>query len=84
MTETANTVVIAGRMGVTDKLDVGVTLPIVTVKVGGSTSLLNGNGDILTFASGSDRPRDSATSPGSSSTASIRSAPASRTRAGWR
>jgi hypothetical protein len=54
LTATANTVVIAGRMGVTDKLDVGVELPLVSVKVNGSTSLLNGKGDILTFASGSD------------------------------
>ena len=54
LTVTANTVVIAARMGVTDKLDVGVTLPLVTVKVSGSTSLFNGNRDILTFASASD------------------------------
>ncbi len=52
ITETANTVLIAGRMGVTDNLDVGVSLPLVTVKVSGSTSLLNGNGDILTYATG--------------------------------
>ena len=57
LTVTANTVVIAARMGVTDKLDVGVTLPLVTVKVSGSTSLFNGNGDILTFASASDVAR---------------------------
>lgn len=53
LTVTANTIVIGGRMGVTDKLDVGVDLPLVSVKVNGSTSLLNGNGNILTFASGS-------------------------------
>jgi hypothetical protein len=53
LTMTSNTVVIAGRMGVTDNLDVGVVLPLVTVKVNGTTSLLNGNGDILTFAKGS-------------------------------
>jgi hypothetical protein len=46
--------VISGRMGVTDNLDVGVNLPLVTVKVSGSTSLLNGNGDILTYATGKD------------------------------
>jgi hypothetical protein len=55
LTETASTVVIAGRMGVTDKLDIGVTLPVVTVKVNGSASLANGRGDILTYASGSDQ-----------------------------
>ena len=65
MTVTANTVVIAGRMGVTDKLDVGVVLPLVSVKVNGSTSLLNGNGDILTFASGSDVASGLVTSPAS-------------------
>lgn len=49
----ANTIVIAGRMGVTDKLDVGVAVPLVTVKVNGTTSLRDGNGDMLTFARGS-------------------------------
>ena len=53
ISETATTVVVAGRMGVSDKLDIGVMLPIVTVKVSGSTSLANGRGDILTFTTGS-------------------------------
>jgi hypothetical protein len=52
LSETATTVVVAGRMGVTDKLDIGMMLPIVTVKVSGSTSLANGRGDILTYATG--------------------------------
>jgi hypothetical protein len=52
ITETASTVLIAARMGVTDKLDFGVNLPLVTVKIDGSTSLANGRGDILTYASG--------------------------------
>jgi hypothetical protein len=51
-TETASTVLIGARMGVNDKLDIGVDLPIVTVKVDGSTSLANGRGDILTYATG--------------------------------
>ena len=55
LTETASAVVISGRMGVTDKLDIGVTLPLVTVKVSGSTSLSNGRGDILTYATGTDQ-----------------------------
>jgi hypothetical protein len=55
ITETATTVLIAGRMGVTDKLDIGVNLPIVTIKVNGSASLSNGRGDILTYATGSDQ-----------------------------
>lgn len=50
---TSNTVVIAGRMGVTDKLDVGVAVPVVTVKVRGTSTLQNGSGEILKFASGS-------------------------------
>ena len=54
ITETASTVAVGGRMGVTDNLDIGFVLPIVTVKVGGSTSLRNGNGNILTYATGSD------------------------------
>jgi hypothetical protein len=39
-------------MGVNDRLDIGVNLPIVTVKVDGSTTLANGRGDILTYATG--------------------------------
>jgi hypothetical protein len=53
MTVTASTAVISARMGVSDKLDIGAYIPIVTVKVSGSTQLQNGNGDILTFAKGS-------------------------------
>ena len=55
LTETASTIFIAARMGVTDKLDIGVTLPLTTIKVNGSTSLSNGRGDVLTYASGSDK-----------------------------
>jgi hypothetical protein len=54
LTVKANTLVVSGRMGVTDKLDVGVSLPIVTVKVNGTSSLSDGNGNILLFATGSD------------------------------
>lgn len=53
MTISSNTAVISARMGVSDKLDVGAYIPIVTVKIGGTTTLQNGNGDILTFAQGS-------------------------------
>jgi len=55
LSETATTVLVSGRMGVTDNLDIGVMLPIVTIKVNGSTSLANGRGDILTYATGSDQ-----------------------------
>jgi hypothetical protein len=55
VTETASTILIAARMGVTDKLDIGVTLPLTTIKVNGTTSLSNGRGEILTYASGNDK-----------------------------
>jgi hypothetical protein len=51
--ESANTVIIGGRVGVTSKLDIGASVPIVSLKVDGSTSLMDGTGSILTFASGS-------------------------------
>jgi hypothetical protein len=51
---TAKTIVISSRMGVTDRLDVGMSLPLVTVTVDGTTSLRNGNGDTLLFAQGSN------------------------------
>jgi hypothetical protein len=54
LTLTSNTVVVSGRMGVTDKLDVGVVVPIVTVKLNGTSSLQNGKGDTILFATGSD------------------------------
>jgi hypothetical protein len=53
LTLTANTVVIAARLGVTDKLDVGMALPLTTVKVGGFTSLVDGNGTYLVHAAAS-------------------------------
>jgi hypothetical protein len=55
LSETATTVLVAGRMGVTDNLDIGVMLPVVTVKVNGSTQLANGRGDVVTYATGSDQ-----------------------------
>ena len=51
LTITANTVVVSARMGVTDNLDIGVDLPIVSVKLGGATELQNGGGQVLTYAS---------------------------------
>jgi hypothetical protein len=51
--ESANTVVIGGRVGVTSNLDIGVSVPIVRLKLDGSTSLADGTGSIQTFASGS-------------------------------
>jgi hypothetical protein len=53
LTITSNTVVVSGRMGVTDRLDVGVAVPVVTVKVNGTSSLQDGNGNPILFATGS-------------------------------
>jgi hypothetical protein len=49
---TSKTTVIAARMGITDKLDVGANIPLVQVKVTGTSTLRNGTGAITTFASG--------------------------------
>src|SRR4030095_2843290 len=40
----AKTLVVATRMGVTDKFDIGVVLPVVTLTVDGTTTLKNGFG----------------------------------------
>lgn len=53
LTMTANTVVVAARMGVTDNLDVGVSVPMTTVRVGGSTTLTDGAGNFLAHAAAS-------------------------------
>jgi hypothetical protein len=54
LTLSAKSVVFAARIGITDKLDVGAAVPLVTVKVGGNSTLMNGIGDILLYATGSD------------------------------
>jgi hypothetical protein len=41
---TARTVAISSTMGVTDNVDIGVVVPLVSVKIDGSSSLFNGNG----------------------------------------
>jgi hypothetical protein len=48
----AKTVVISGRMGVTDKFDIGVAIPMVTIKASGTTSLSNGSGQMILFGQG--------------------------------
>jgi hypothetical protein len=53
LTLTANTILIAARIGVTDKLDVGGAVPLMNVKVGGSTTLVDGTGSYLAYASAS-------------------------------
>ena len=41
---TARTVAISSTMGVTDNVDIGVVVPLVSVKIDGSSSLFNGSG----------------------------------------
>jgi hypothetical protein len=41
---TARTVAISSTIGVTENVDVGVVVPLVSVKIDGSSSLFNGNG----------------------------------------
>jgi hypothetical protein len=48
---TSRTTVVYARMGVTDKFDVGVNVPVVAVKLSGTSSLKSGVGDVL-FAQG--------------------------------
>lgn len=51
LTLTSTSVVISARMGITDSLDAGVSVPITSVKVGGSTSMVDGAGNYLVYAS---------------------------------
>jgi hypothetical protein len=48
----ARTTVLFARLGVSDKFDVGVNIPMVAIKLSGTASLRSGAGDIL-FAQGS-------------------------------
>jgi len=41
---TSNTLAISGTVGVTPNFDVGVVVPLVTVKLSGTSTLINGNG----------------------------------------
>jgi hypothetical protein len=49
---TSKTLVLSGAVGVTDSLDVGVAVPMVSVKLDGISSVQNGNGDVLLTAKG--------------------------------
>ena len=51
---TAKTITVAGRMGVTDKFDIGLVVPVVTLTVDGTTTLRDGNNNIILFAQGSN------------------------------
>jgi hypothetical protein len=52
LTLTSKTVVASGRLGVTDKFDIGVFVPLVTVEVKGTSTLRNGTGQTILFAQG--------------------------------
>jgi hypothetical protein len=52
LTLTSKTVVASARLGVTDKFDIGVFVPLVTVEVKGTSTLLNGSGQTILFAQG--------------------------------
>jgi hypothetical protein len=52
LTLTSKTVVASGRLGVTDKFDIGVFVPLVTVEVSGTSTLRNGLGQTVLFAQG--------------------------------
>ena len=51
----SNTLVISGAIGVTDKVDLGVAVPMVRVKVEGVSTLVNGAGDVVLTAAGSGK-----------------------------
>ena len=48
----SKTLVISGSVGVTDKLDVGVAVPLISVKVDGNSWVENGNGQVVLAATG--------------------------------
>ena len=81
VTVSAKTVVIAGRMGVTDNFDIGMVVPVVTMTVDGTTTLRNGFGDTILFAQGSNVSKGSATSLDRQKPDSCRLAPANPTPA---
>ena len=47
---TSKTLAMSGTVGVTPNLDVGVVVPLITVKVSGNSSFVNGNGVVGRFA----------------------------------
>jgi hypothetical protein len=49
---TTKTVVASARMGVTEKLDVGVFVPFISTEVKGTSTLVDGTGRITTFVQG--------------------------------
>lgn len=47
---TANTVAISGTVGVTENVDVGVVVPLLSVKLAGTSTLVNGSGVVARLA----------------------------------
>ncbi len=54
LTLSSKTVVIAARMGVTDRLDLGAYIPLVALKFNGTSALVDGNGQTILVGTGSD------------------------------
>jgi hypothetical protein len=54
LTLSSKTVVIAARMGVTEKLDLGVYIPFVALKLNGTSSLVDGTNKTLLVGTGTD------------------------------
>src|SRR5262245_48941940 len=54
LTLSSKTVVMAARMGVTDKLDLGVYIPFVSLKLNGTSSLVDGTNKTLVYGTGTD------------------------------
>ena len=52
LTLTSRTLVISGSVGVTDRLDIGTAIPIVSIKLKGTSSLRNGEGTVVRLAEG--------------------------------
>ena len=48
----SETLVISGMIGVTDKVDIGLSVPMVQVKVNGTSTLVNGADDVVLSAKG--------------------------------
>jgi hypothetical protein len=54
LTLSSKTIVMAARMGVTDKLDLGVYIPFVSLKLNGTSSLVDGTNKTLVYGTGTD------------------------------
>jgi hypothetical protein len=48
----SKTLTLGGSLGVTENFDIGVVVPLVSIKFAGNTSLVSGNGTVVRFAEG--------------------------------